>query len=205
MVEGPAAAEHREGPGGDAAEDHLEAFGISRAVDGRGPEDDRVQAPPVVLEHDRLRLVLGALVVIRRTDRRVLTAGRVVDVAVDAAGAAVDELPDARRLRGLQHVPGAPDVHVFIVAIRDVQLAERGREVLDDLDALDALPHDVPVGHAADHDPRTPVAQLLGSESLLVIEGDDLMAEVEQAADESLAGEARASRDENLHGRIPPE
>src|SRR5436190_1779350 len=61
MVERAAVAEHRERAGLRALEDHEEALGIAGPVDRRRAQDHRGQAALVVLEHEGLGLVLGAL------------------------------------------------------------------------------------------------------------------------------------------------
>ncbi len=96
VIERLAVAEHRKHAARDAPEDHEEPLGIAGPVDGRRPQDRRAQPAPIPLAHERLRFVLRLLVVVGGLDRRVLVGRRIVDVAVHAAGAAVDDLLHAR-------------------------------------------------------------------------------------------------------------
>ncbi len=99
----------------------------------------------------------------------------------------------------LQADARAVHVDVVVVALGHVQFAEGRRQVLDDFHALHAAPHAFPVDDGADDDFGAPLAQLLGLQAFLVVEGDDLMAVVQQTPHQRLAGEARSARDQNLH------
>jgi len=199
VVERAAAAEHREPARGDAPVDQVETLGVAGAVDRRGPAHHRREAAAPELGDHRLGLVLGLLVVVGGMHGRLLVRRGPLDVAVHAAGAAVDELAHAGGDRGLQRVARALDVDLPVVPLRDVHLAEGGREVVDELDALHHAVEQRPVGHRPDDDLRAPVAELLRLEPLLVVEGDHLVLLVEQPPHQGLAHEARPARDQHPH------
>ena len=96
VVQRPAVAEHRKDAARDALEDHEEPLGVAGAVDGGRPQDRRAQAGGGSTRAKRTaRPRTSLLVVVGRLDRRVLVGGRIVDVAMHAAGAAVDDFLDA--------------------------------------------------------------------------------------------------------------
>ena len=110
-----------------------------------------------IIEHQRLRVVLGLLVIVRRADRRVLGGGRMLDVAVNAAGAAVHELAHAGIERRLQHDARALDVDFAIVTARHVHFSERRRDMMHYVGARDAAPDGLRVGDGSKHESCAPV------------------------------------------------
>ena len=108
-----------------------------------------------------------------------LAGRRVSDVAVDAAGAAVDELADAGGLRLLQADARAPDVNVPVIALGDIELPEGGGQMKHDLRTRHASAHRGQVGNRTDDDLGPPGAQLRGLKPLLVVEGHHLVTVVE--------------------------
>ena len=93
-----------------------------------------------------------------------------------------------------------------VVLVRHGEFAERGRQVGHDLDPLHGLADDGLVDDRADAHVRAPLAQFLGLQAFLVVQGHDLVALVKQPANEGLAGEPRAAGNQNLHRRLlsPP-
>ena len=75
--------------------------------------------------------------------------------------------------------------------------------MLDHVHPAHAAAHDLAVGDGADHDLGAPLAQFLGLEALLVVEGDNLVPQIQQPLDQRLAREPRAARDEYLHAVSP--
>ena len=199
MVERPAVAEHGEGAARHALEDHEEALGVAGTVDRRGPQDHRLHPAAGELRHERLGLVLGALVVVGRLDRRVFVGGRVLHVAVHAAGAAIDELPNAGLEGGLQHDAGALDVDLVVEGVGHVELAKSRREMEHELDPSHALLHHLTVGHRPEDDLGAHRPQGIALESVLVVQGHDLVPRRAKAPDQRRAGEARTSGDQNPH------
>ena len=108
VVQGLPAPEHGKGPGRDALEDHEEPLRVSGAVNGGRPQHDRGHPLGVIPLHQGFGLVFGPLVVIRRFDGGGLVRRRPVDVAVNAAGAAIDELFHPRPVGRGQHIGRAP-------------------------------------------------------------------------------------------------
>ena len=201
VIERLAVAEHREGAAGDALEDHEEALGIAGTVDGRGTQDHRLHLAAGELLDQRLGLVLGALVVVGRLDRRVLVRRRMVHVAVHAAGAAVDELPDPGPDRGLEHVPGALDVDVVVEGVGHVELAERRGEVEHVLHAPHAALDHGTVGHRSDDHLGAHGAEGVALKAVLVVQSHDLVPRPPKAPDQCRTREPCTARDKDPHSR----
>ena len=101
-----ATPEHRKTSAGDAAK-HLQEARIARTVDANRPRDHDVEAAgAAVVRGEQLRVELGALIDVPGRERRVLVCRRRLDVAVDAAGAAVDDTPDAGGARRFEYRRG---------------------------------------------------------------------------------------------------
>ena len=79
------------------------------------------------LARELLGVELGALIDVAGIERRVLVGRRMLDVTVHAAGAAVDDAPDAGGARRLEHMARAVDVDRAIRASRAARLRDRSR------------------------------------------------------------------------------
>ena len=104
MVEDLAVAEDDESPAGHAAE-QLEQPAVAGPVDAGGPHDDQLRAARGGGLRQALAFQLGDLVGVARGERRILVGRRVLDVAVDAHRAAVDDAPHAGPGRRLDEPP----------------------------------------------------------------------------------------------------
>ena len=179
---------------------------VSGAVDAAGLHDHAGQAllgdQPL---GDLVGPVLGLLVVGGELGAGVLV-GLVDDLAVGVAeggdGRDVDDLRDLLLERRPQHRLGAEDVglvHRRVLALGDPDLVDRGA-VDDRVGALHPGLDRGPVGEVALGDGRS---QRLQPAALLAVAGeaDDLVAALEQPADDVLADEPGPTGYEDLHRR----
>ena len=104
------------------------------------------------LRGEELRVELGALVDVAGRERRVLVCRRRLDVAVDAAGAAVHHAADAGGARRFQHMPGAFDVHAAVGAVALPRLPIGRGDVVDQLAAGDGALDACRIRQVADAD-----------------------------------------------------
>jgi hypothetical protein len=144
-------------------------------------------------------LVLGPLVVVGRLDGRLLAGGRVVDIAVNAAGAAINKAADLGLDGRFGHRAHAPHVHVVIERVRHVHLAESGGQVINRVHASHGAGHDGGVGHGADDHLGAGLAQLAGPQAFLVIEGNDGVPFLQEPEAEGLARKSGSPGDQTLH------
>ena len=116
---------------------------ISRPVYADRPNDDDIESrgPPAELGGQALALELRALVDVARRERRRLVGGRILDMTVHAAGAAVHDARRCRPARGFEHMTRALDVDPRVRGVALAGFAVRGGDVVDDLAALDRTPH----------------------------------------------------------------
>src|SRR5262249_38468563 len=80
---------------------------------------------------------LRHLVDIPRRERRILVRGRMLDVAVDADGAAVDDAPHARPGGGLDQLSDRRPVDLVIDAVWKARLPVQRGDVVDAVDSGD--------------------------------------------------------------------
>src|SRR3954451_5898133 len=138
MVESAPAPEHGECSVGNPLEDHEEALRIARSVDGSGSLDHDLHVTGLAL-HQRLRFVFGSLVIVGWTDRGVFIRRRVFHVAMNAAGAAVQELAAAAPPRCVEHYPSSLDIHLVVEGVGNVELPECRCQMEDELRTPDTL------------------------------------------------------------------
>jgi hypothetical protein len=150
-----------------------------------------------------LALVLGKLVVVLGLDRRVLVAGRVVDVAVHALRAAIDDLADALLLRQLQQAAEAALVDLGVDLVGHVDLAERRRQVVHHLHAVQGLGQRLRVRHGAIDDLRAALLEFVVEQPLLVVQHDRLVAAVQHPPRQMAAREPRPACHQYLHDSFP--
>ncbi len=199
VVEHLAVAEEREKPLLDPLVHHQKPPRIARAVERRRPQDRDVHALLDEFLRDLFALVLGKLVVVLGLDRRILVAGRILDVAVHALRAAIDDLLHALFARQLQQAAEAALVDLGVDPVGHVDLAERRGQVVHDLDAVERFRQRLLVRHGAVDDLRAALDEFVVEQPLLVVQHDDLVAAVQHPPRQMAAREARPARHQYLH------
>ena len=180
MIESFTVAEHGEHTLVHPLEDHLETLRVAGTINGGRTENHCVHALGAVFVHQRLGIILGFLIVVSRLNGSVFVGGRIVHIAMHAAGGAVDEFLHLMGKRSFKHDLRAADIHLVIVTVRHVQLAERGGQVLHHLHAVHAAFHRSSVRDAADDHLCPPRTNFLRFQALLIIQADHLVAFIHQ-------------------------
>ena len=113
---------------------------VAGAVDPRRPRDRDLDAQPLAgVARQSLRFDLRHLVNVAGTQRRLLVRGGVLDVAVHADRAAMDNPMDPRCSRRFDQPPNRIGIHRTIGVGRQASLAVKRRNVIHDLSTSDRL------------------------------------------------------------------
>ena len=205
VIEDLAAPEHRKTSAGDAAK-HLQEARVAGPIDANRPRDHDVEpAAAAEFRGEPLGVELGALIDVAGRERRVLVCRRRLDVAVDAAGAAVHHAPDAGGARRLEHVAGAFDVHAAVRAVALPRLPIGRGDVVDQLAAGDGTLDARRIRQVADPDVDALALQRRRAfDAARADQRGHRIAGPRQRAGEVRAGEARCAGDENVHARAAP-
>ena len=153
VIEDPPVAENDEPAAGDAAK-QLEQPAIAGTVDARGPRDHDLDAGPRAASRAmRSPFELRVLIDVARPERRVFVRRRMLDVAVNADGAAVDDASRAAALaRRSMTVPTAAALTARYSSSRKPGLPIDRGDVVDDLGAVGRARQRIGVAKIALHD-----------------------------------------------------
>jgi hypothetical protein len=99
-----------------------------------------------------------------------------IDIAMHAAGAAINEAPDPGLDRGVGHGAHPPHVDFIIEGVRHVHLAEGRRQMVDGVHPGHRPLDNGGVRHGPDDHLSARLAQLAGLQAFLVVQGNDGMA-----------------------------
>jgi len=94
---------------------------------------------------DALTLEFGFLINVTRAKRRVFVSRRLLHVAVDANGTAVDDTPRATCFGGVDYRPHGLGVHRAVLIAAESRLTIDGADVVDDLHAFRCAPERIRV------------------------------------------------------------
>ena len=148
----PSAAQHHEPAARDLAED-LEQPPIARPVDARRPRDHQLDAGARRgLAPHLLAKQLAVLIHVAWLERRVFVGRRMLDVAMHADGAAMDDTPAALLGRHVDERGDGVGIDVAIGRRRQARFAIERADVVDDVDAGHRAPQARSIGEVAgDH------------------------------------------------------
>ncbi len=141
VIEHPAAADHRKSPPREAAE-HSQKPRVAGSVNSNRPRHDHIETGALAkLTRRLLRLELGFLVNVAGIERRIFIRGRIGNVPMHAAGAAVHQSSRAAGFRRVQHVARAIDVDGAVGRIALACFPIGRGNVIHDVDAVCGAMH----------------------------------------------------------------
>ena len=195
VVVNPSVAERHPPPVRDGAK-QFQQTAIAGAVDAARAYDRQLDAVPRRrLAREPFALELRLLVDVARAQRRILVRRRMLDVAVDADRAAVDDARDAVARRRFDERAGGSSVHRAVFFVLQPRLPIDRGNVVDDVHAVGGARKRVAVPDVAGDERHAGRRQRLRRRALRAHQRRDGVAARRQCSRKMAAGEPRRAGD----------